>query len=32
MGDLNPKFAVKVEFPFRELFDPDDPLAQWIAT
>lgn len=31
MGDLNPKFTVKVEFPFKELFVPDDPLAQWIA-
>jgi hypothetical protein len=31
MGDLSPRFTVKVEFPFKELFDPDDPLAQWIA-
>jgi hypothetical protein len=31
MGDLNPKFTVTVEFPFKELFAPDDPLAQWIA-
>jgi hypothetical protein len=30
VGDLKPKYTVKIEFPFRELFAPDDPLAQWI--
>ena len=30
-GDLEPKYTVKIEFPFKELFDPDDPLAQWVA-
>jgi len=29
--DLEPEFVVKVEFPFKELFDPADPLAQWVA-
>jgi hypothetical protein len=31
MSDLEPEFTVKVEFPFKELFDPTDPLAQWVA-
>jgi hypothetical protein len=31
LADLEPKFIAKVEFPFRELFDPDDPLAQWVV-
>ena len=31
MSDLQPHFKSKIEFPFKELFDPTDPLAQWIA-
>jgi hypothetical protein len=31
MKDLKPNFKAKIEFPFKELFDPADPLAQWIA-
>lgn len=31
MADLEPKFRAKVEFPFRDLFPPDDPLGQWVA-
>lgn len=29
--DLTPKFTVEVEFAYRDLFPPDDPLAQWVA-
>lgn len=29
--DLAPKFTVEVEFAFKDLLPPDDPLAQWVA-
>ncbi len=31
MADLEPSFIAKVEFPFKELIDPEDPLAQWVV-
>ncbi len=31
MKDLKPNFKARIEFPYKELFDPADPLAQWIA-
>lgn len=31
MKDLAPRFKARIEFPCKELFDPRDPLAQWIA-
>ncbi|HET9395350.1 MAG TPA: hypothetical protein VFO36_04775, partial [Nitrospiraceae bacterium] len=31
MESLSPTFGFKIEFPFADLFDPDDPLGQWIA-
>jgi hypothetical protein len=31
MESLSPTFGFKIEFPFADLFDPDDPLSQWIA-
>jgi hypothetical protein len=31
MSGLDPQFEVEIEFPFAELFDPADPLSQWVA-